>query len=86
MSNLSLKKMKKDLVDISKHISKSKFVVQALDGLFLIDLSKTDEGKVTPIKKEPKRMNVEIIDSNIEDIIICGGPNWEPIVIINDVI
>ena len=85
MSNLSLKRMKKDLVNISKHISKSKFVVQALDGLFLIDLSKTDEDKVTPVKEVPKGMNIECIEANIKNIIICGGNGYDPIFIINDI-
>lgn len=81
-----LKRMKKDLMNISKHISKSKFVVQALDGLFMIDLSKTDEGKVTPVKEVPKGMNVEVIEAKIENILICGGSGYEPIFIINDVL
>ena len=86
MNNLSLKRMKKDLVNISKHISKSKFVVQALDGLFLIDLSKADERKITPIQEVPKGMTVEVIEAKIENILICGGVGYEPIFIIDDVI
>lgn len=86
MSNLSLKRMKKDLMAISKHISKNQFIIKALDGLFLIDLSKTDDGKVTPIKEAPKGMNIEYIEANITDILICGGTGYEPIFIINDVI
>lgn len=86
MSNLSLKRMKKDLVNISKHINKSKFVLKALDGLFLIDLSKTDERKITPIGEVPKGMTVEVIEAKIENILICGGVGYEPIFIIDDVI
>ena len=86
MSNLSLKRMKKDLVNISKHINKSKFVLKASDGLFLIDLSKTDERKITPIGEVPKGMTVEVIEAKIENILICGGVGYEPIFIIDDVI
>ena len=85
MSDLSLKRMKKDLMTISKHINKHRFVIKALDGLFLIDLSKTDEGKVTPINEVPKDMKVEIIGANINDIIICGGVGYNPTFIINGI-
>ena len=81
-----LKRMKKDLMNISKHISKSKFALKALDGLFLIDLSKTDERKITPIGEVPKGMTIEVIEAKIENILICGGVGYEPIFIIDDVI
>ena len=81
-----LKRMKKDLMTISKHISRHKFVIKALDGLFLIDLSKTDERKITPVEEVPKGMTVEVIEAKIENILICGGVGYEPIFIIDDVI
>ena len=80
-----LKKLKKDLTHISKQINKHRFIIKALDGLFLIDLSKTDTGKVTPVKEVPKGMTVEAIGANIDDIIICGGVGYDPIFIINDI-
>ena len=80
-----LRRLKKDLVNISKYISTNKFILMALDGLFLIDLSKTDEDKVTPVKEVPQGMNVECVEANIEDIIICGGNGYDPIFIINDI-
>ena len=81
-----LKRMKKDLMTISKHISRHKFVIKALDGLFLIDLSKTDERKITPVQEVPRGMTVEVIEADIENILICGGVGYEPVFIINDVI
>ena len=85
MSNLSLKRMKKDLMNISKHISKSKFILKASDGLFLIDLSKTDTGRVVPVQEVPNGMTVEVIGANIDDIVICGGVGYDPIFIINNI-
>ena len=81
-----LKRMRKEIMTISKHISKHKFVLKALDGLFLIDLSKTDERKITPVEDAPKGMAIEVIEADIENILICGGVGYEPVFIINDVL
>ena len=80
-----LKKLKKDLTHISKKINKYRFVIKALDGLFLIDLSKTDIGRVVPVQEVPYGMTVEVIGANIDDIVICGGVGYDPIFIINDI-
>ena len=80
-----LKKLKKDLMNISKYISTNKFVVQALDGLFLIDLSKIDERRVAPVDEAPEGMDIEIIGANMEDILVCGGVGSEPVIIVDDI-
>lgn len=86
MSLSSLKKMKKELLIIKKNTNKDKFIIQALDGLFLVDLSKIDENRITPVEEAPKGMDIEVIDFNIENILVCGGANSTPVFIIDDVI
>ena len=82
----SLKKIKKELLIINKNTNKDKFIIQALDGLFLVDLSKIDENRITPVEETPKGMDIEVIDFNIENILVCGGANSTPVFIIDDVI
>ena len=86
MSLSSLKKIKKELLIIKENTNKDKFIIQALDGLFLIDLSKIDENRITPVEEAPKGMDIEVIDFNIENILVCGGANSTPVFIIDDVI
>ena len=86
MNLSSLKKMKKELLVIKKNTNKDKFIIQALDGLFLVDLSKIDENRITPVEEAPKGMDIEVIDFNIENILVCGGANSTPVFIIDDVI
>ena len=86
MNLSSLKKMKKELLVIKKNTNKDKFIIQALDGLFLVDLSKIDENRITPVEETPKGMDIEVIDFNIENILVCGGANSTPVFIIDDVI
>ena len=86
MSLSSLKKIKKELLIIKKNTNKDKFIIQALDGLFLVDLSKIDENRITPVEEAPKGMDIEAIDFNIENILVCGGANSTPVFIIDDVI
>ena len=71
MSLANLKKMKKELLLINKNNNKHKLLIQALDGLFLIDLSKIDERRVAPVDEAPEGMDIEIIGANIDDIIIA---------------
>lgn len=85
MSLANLKRMKKELLLINKKNNINKFIIQALDGLFLIDLSKIDEGRVSPVDVIPEGMNIEIIGANMEDILICGGFGDKPVFIINDI-
>ena len=85
MSLASLKKMKKELLLINKKNNKYKLIIKALDGLFLIDLSKTDEGRITPIEEAPEGMNIEVIGADIDDIVICGGVGYEPVIIVNNI-
>ena len=86
MSISALKKMKKELLLINKYGNRNKLIIQALDGLFLIDLSKIDEGRITPVNEVPEGMDIEVIDFNIENILVCGGANSTPVFIIDDVI
>ena len=86
MNLSSLKKIKKELLIIKKNTNKDKFIIQALDGLFLVDLSKIDENRITPVEETPKGMDIEVIDFNIENILVCGGANSTPVFIIDDVI
>ena len=86
MSISALKKMKKELLLINKNGNRNKLIIQALDGLFLIDLSKIDEGRITPVNEVPEGMDIEVIDFNIENILVCGGANSTPVFIIDDVI
>ena len=86
MSLSSLKKIKKELLIIKENTNKDKFIIQALDGLFLVDLSKIDENRITPVEEAPKGMDIEVIDFNIENILVCGGANSTPVFIIDDVI
>ena len=86
MSISALKKMKKELLLINKYGNRNKLIIQALDGLFLIDLSKIDEGRITKIEKAPEGMDIEVIDFNIENILVCGGANSTPVFIVDDVI
>ena len=86
MSLSSLKKIKKELLLINKKNNINKFIIQALDGLFLVDLSKIDENRITPVEEAPKGMDIEVIDFNIENILVCGGANSTPVFIIDDVI
>ncbi len=87
MSISNLKKMKKDLLLIRSNSNKEKIIIQALDGLFLIDF-KADidnrEERIKAIKEAPDDMNTNIVGANIEDITICGGFG-EPVIIINDI-
>lgn len=85
MSIANLKKMKKELLIIRKENSKYKFIVKALDGLFLIDLSKIGEGRIVPIDETPEGMNIEVIGAKIDDIVICGGVGCKPVLIVNDI-
>ena len=86
MSISALKKMKKELLLINKYGNRNKLIIQALDGLFLVDLSKIDEGRITKIEEAPEGMDIEVIDFNIENILVCGGANSTPVFIIDDVI
>ena len=86
MSISALKKMKKELLLINKYGNRNKLIIQALDGLFLIDLSKIDEGRITPVNEVPEGMDIEVIDFNIENILVCGGANSTPVFIVDDVI
>ena len=86
MSISALKKMKKELLLINKHGNRNKLIIQALDGLFLIDLSKIDEGRITPVNEVPEGMDIEVIDFNIDNILVCGGINSTPVFIVDDVI
>ena len=86
MSLSSLKKIKKELLIIKENTNKDKFIIQALDGLFLIDLSKVDEGRVSPVDAIPEGMDIEVIDFNIDNILVCGGANSTPVFIVDDVI
>lgn len=86
MSISALKKMKKELLLINKYGNRNKLIIQALDGLFLVDLSKIDENRITPVEEAPKGMDIEVIDFNIENILVCGGANSTPVFIIDDVI
>lgn len=85
MSIANLKKMKKDLLLIKKNSNKDKFIIKALDGLFLIDLSKIEEGRISPIDEAPEGMDIEVIGANMEDILVCGGLGDKPVFIINDI-
>lgn len=85
MSIANLKKMKKELSLMIKESNKDKLIIKALDGLFLIDLSKTDEGKITPITEAPEGMDIDVIDANMNDILVCGGLGYEPVIIVNDI-
>lgn len=85
MSIANLKKMKKELLLMRKNSNKDKFIIKALDGLFLIDLSKIDEGRISPIDESPEGMDIEVIGANIDDILVCGGTGYKPVLIINDV-
>ena len=85
MSLANLKRMKKELLLINKKNNINKFIIQALDGLFLIDLSKIDEGRITKIEEAPEGMDVEVIDFNIDNILVCGGTNSTPVFIVDDV-
>ena len=86
MSISALKKMKKELLLINKYGNRNKLIIQALDGLFLIDLSKIDEGRITPVNEIPEGMDIEVIDFNIDNILVCGGINSTPVFIVDDVI
>ena len=86
MSISALKKMKKELLLINKYGNRNKLIIQALDGLFLIDLSKIDEGRITPVNEVPEDMDIEVIDFNIDNILVCGGANSTPVFIVDDVI
>lgn len=86
MSISALKKMKKELLLINKYGNRNKLIIQALDGLFLIDLSKIDEGRITPVNEVPEGMDIEVIDFNIDNILVCGGINSTPVFIVDDVI
>ena len=85
MSISALKKMKKELLLINKYGNRNKLIIQALDGLFLIDLSKVDEGRVSPVDALPEGMDIEVIDFNIDNILVCGGTNSTPVFIVDDV-
>ena len=86
MSISALKKMKKELLLINKYGNRNKLIIQALDGLFLIDLSKIDEGRITPVNEVPEGMDIEVIDFNIDNILVCDGINSTPVFIVDDVI
>ena len=86
MSVSALKKMKKELLLINKNSKKDMFVIQASDGLFLIDLSNIDENRITPVDAIPEGMDIEVIDFNIDNILVCGGINSTPVFIVDDVI
>ena len=85
MSISALKKMKKELLLINKYGNRNKLIIQALDGLFLIDLSKIDEGRITKIEEAPEGMDIEVIDFNIDNILVCGGANSTPVFIVDDI-
>ena len=85
MSLANLKRMKKELLLINKKNNINKLIIQALDGLFLIDLSKVDEGRVSPVDEAPEGMDIEIIGANIDDILVCGGVGYEPVIIVDDI-
>ena len=85
MSLANLKRMKKELLLINKKNNINKFIIKALDGLFLIDLSKVDEGRVSPVDAIPEGMDIEVIDFNIDNILVCGGPNSTPVFIVDDI-
>ena len=85
MSLANLKRMKKELLLINKKNNTNKLIIQALDGLFLIDLSKIDERRVAPVDEAPEGMDIEIIGANIDDVLVCGGVGYEPVIIVNDI-
>lgn len=81
--NRELLKLKKELDIINSKINRTKFVLKSKDGLFLIDLNSADKDRMKPIKKVPGNMDIETIGADIKDIVICGGPDYEPIFIVN---
>lgn len=85
MSISNLKRLKKELLLMKKNSNKDNIVIKALDGLFLIDLSNTNEGRISPIDEAPEGVNIEVIGVNIDNIVICGGVGYEPVIIIDDI-
>ena len=87
MSISNLNKIKKDLLQIKKNSNNEKCIIQALDGLFLVDF-KADidkrEKRIKPINEVPSDMKVNTVGANIDDIIICGGMG-EPMIIVDDI-
>jgi hypothetical protein len=86
MSLANLKRMKKELLLINKKNNTNKLIIQALDGLFIVDFKADIDSKerIKAIKEAPEDVKVNVVGANIDDIIICGGIG-EPVIIIDDI-
>jgi hypothetical protein len=81
-----IKKMKKDLLKLMKLKNNNKFIIQALDGLFLVNNMKPYDDRISSLKNPIEGLEINRIDMLIKDIIICSGAEGqEPIVILNDI-
>lgn len=81
MSSKELINLRKRLLEVKAGIDSQKIVIQALDGLYLVDFR---DGTSKPISEAPEDANINIIDVNMEDILVCPGHN-EAIIIVDDV-
>lgn len=81
-----INKIKKELVKKNGDISYNKFIINAKDGLYMVDLS-NQSNKYTKINTTIKGYNVENLQEfNIDHILVCGDGSCEAVILIDDLV
>lgn len=90
ISNKRISKLKKEIYKIKGNPKYSKFIVKTEEGLYLFNLKKGAENykeHYTPLDKVIDGLElVECSDYSINDILILGNGENEPIVLIDDIL
>lgn len=80
-----INKIKKELVKKNGDISYTKFIINAKDGLYLVDLS-NQNNKYTKIDSIIKGYEVEDLQEfTIDHILVCGDGSCDPVIITDDI-
>lgn len=89
ISNKRIAKLKKDIYKIKGNPKYSKFIVKTRDGLYLFEYKKGIEHHKECYKPIDNVIDglelIECIEYSIEDILIIGNGEKEPIVLIDDI-
>lgn len=80
-----INKIKKELIKKNGDISCTKFIINAKDGLYLVNLKDT-LNKYTKIDSIVKGYLVEDMNEfSIDNIVVCGDGSCDPVILIDDI-
>ena len=81
-----INKIKKELIKKNGDISCTKFIINAKDGLYLVNLKDT-LNKYSKIDSIVKGYLVEDMNEfSIDNIVICGDGSCDPVILIDDLV